>query len=84
MHLNSNVLRAKFFMFIFCTLTIQIVHGNTNPFTIAPLAAEYESKVYSMNVEVDVEEAITRCLLNTSGKVYSIQQGKKISQPSNT
>ncbi|MEM6377574.1 MAG: hypothetical protein AAF705_05130 [Bacteroidota bacterium] len=62
----------------------QIIYGNTNPFAIAPLETEYQSKVYSMNAEGEAEAAIARCLLNTSGKVYSIQQGKKISQPSNT
>ena len=81
---SSNRFYLQLSVLLLCLPLLTKANNNNDPFKLTPLKMEYQTKVYSLNAEVSVEEVMAKCLLNTSGKVYSVQQGKKTSALSNT
>lgn len=65
-------------------LGLSAAYAENDPLIVASLKPVKLLKVKSIEAESLEAAAFARCLLNTSGKVYSIQQGKKTSKFSNT
>lgn len=69
---------------IFCIMSSSFAYSTADPLVIMPLESQVDMEVKSSKAHLVRTAAINKCLLNTSGKVYSIQQGKKTSAFSNT
>lgn len=80
----SSIIRPFLLIIAVGLVSFNLGYCAVNPITIAPLHGEYDFAVESLNAKTISEAAVAKCLLNTSGKVYSIQQGKKTSAFSNT
>lgn len=80
----SKSIRTTIVALIFCLISINTAYSSNHPLSLAPLQSEDYFEVESLKAKYIRAAAVRKCLLNTSGKVYSIQQGKKTSAFSNT
>lgn len=70
--------------FVLCIMSSTFAYSTADPLVIMPLEGPVYKEVQSSKAHLIRTAAINKCLLNTSGKVYSIQQGDKTSQLSNS
>lgn len=80
----STSIRPVFLIIAVSLVSFNMAFSAADPIAIVPLQSANSFEVKSLNADLAAEVAFAKCLLNTSGKVYSIQQAKKISKVSNT
>ncbi|GAB5552054.1 MAG: hypothetical protein Sapg2KO_16450 [Saprospiraceae bacterium] len=80
---SKNIRPIVLVLAVFLT-GLNAAYGTVDPLSISPLKSDNYLKVESTTAKLLRDASIRKCLLNTSGKVYSIQQGKKTSAFSNT